>query len=243
MKSFNKIILIAVSFLLFNSMAKGQDCKVKVSISTDLDSALIFVNQKFVGKGNVNIELNKGAYKIIAKEPLKTWDARELKDSITILNCDDSKTVNFKFKNLLYLQTDPTDAYIYAGDSLIGHSPMFIPNSEKNLILKKNNYEELPITLNSINKINNYKLKYVGEANKVSFFKKNIFKFFVGGIITLGAVSAYFKLKADDFFSQYQNTGDNLYLDKTRKYDLISGIAFGALQINFGLLIYYFLTD
>ena len=243
MKSLSNLIIIAVLVLFLNSFLKGQNCKAKVYIKTDLDSSLIFVNQKFVGKGDVNLELEKGFYNITAREPIKEWDARVLNDIISVANCNGLKIVNLKFKNLHYLQTNPSDAYIYTGDSLIGHTPMFISADIKNLILKKPNYEELPITLNSSDDNKIFNLNYSGEPNRVSFFKKNIFKFFVAGIVTLGAVSAYFKLKADDYFSQYQNTDDNSFLEKTRKYDLISGISFGALQINFGLLIYYFLTD
>ncbi|MCL5031280.1 MAG: hypothetical protein M1480_19940 [Bacteroidetes bacterium] len=242
MKLLSKIIFVVSAVLFLNSFVNAQDCKSKVTIKTDMDSSLIFVNNKFVGRGKINLELNKGAYKIFAKEPIDVWDARVITDSINIANCDEKK-IEFKFNNLLYLQTDPTDADVYAGDSLIGHSPMFIPPHETNLILKKPNYKELPVTLNTKSNNRIYKLNYIGEPNKVSFFKKNMFKFFVGGIVALGAVSAYFKLKADDKFRQYQNTGDNSMLDQTRKYDLISGISFGALQINFGLLIYYFLTD
>lgn len=242
MKSLSKIILIIIGVLFLNSFVNAQDCKAKVTVKTDLDSSLIFVNNKFVGRGKINLELNKGAYKVSAKEPIDVWDARVITDSINIANCDEKK-IEFKFNNLLYLQTDPTDADVCAGDSLIGHSPMFVPSYETNLILKKPNYKELPITVNSKSDNQIFKLNYTGEPNKVSFFKKNMFKLFVGGIVALGAVSAYFKLKADNKFSQYQNTGDNSLLDQTRKYDLISGITFGALQINFGLLIYYFLTD
>jgi hypothetical protein len=38
-------------------------------------------------------------------------------------------------------------------------------------------------------------------------------------------------------------TGNDDYLRQTRRYDLISGITFGAVQVNFGLLLYYFLKE
>ncbi len=243
MKLWNKILLTVLAGIFFMRFVNAQDCKVKVTIQTDIDSSLIYLNSKFIGKGKINIELNKGMYSVTAKEPVNRWDAKVLTDSINIQDCSDEKKINFKFNDLLYLQTEPPDVYIYAGDSLIGHSPMFVPLSDNKIILKKPNYEEIPLTLNSRNSNLVIKLNFIGQANKESFFKKNIFKIFVGGIVALGAVSAYFKLKADDSFSQYQSTGDNSLLDKTRKYDLISGITFGALQINFGLLLYYFLTD
>ncbi len=243
MKSLSNFLLIVTLILFFNNLLNGQNCKSRVFIKTDIDSSLIYLNHKFVGKGDVNLELEKGFYNITAREPINRWNAEVLNNIISVQGCNEYKIINLKFKNLFYLQTNPTDAFIYSGDSLIGHTPMFISTDVKNLILKKTNYKELPITLNSFDDNKIFNLNYSGEPNKVSFFKRNIFKFFIGGIVTLGAVSAYFKLKADDYFTQYQNTGDNSYLNQTRKYDLISGITFGALQINFGMLIYYFLTD
>jgi hypothetical protein len=65
----------------------------------------------------------------------------------------------------------------------------------------------------------------------------------VSSIVVLGGITAYYKIKADKRFDDYQATGDGALLNETRKYDLISGISFAALQVNFGFLIYYFLKD
>ena len=94
-------------------------------------------------------------------------------------------------------------------------------------------------------KLNNIKidLKYTGENNGKKFYEKDIFKVLIAGIVVLGGSTAYFKLKADNRYETYQATGEQSYLDQTNKFDLISGISMGALQINFGILIYYFLTD
>ena len=62
-------------------------------------------------------------------------------------------------------------------------------------------------------------------------------------MVALGATTAFFKLKADNRYDEYRQSGDPSLLDQTNRLDLVSGITFVALQINFGLIIYFFLVD
>ncbi len=61
--------------------------------------------------------------------------------------------------------------------------------------------------------------------------------------MVLGAVTAYFKLKADDKFDEYKYSGDKKFLDETNRFDTISGISLALFQINFGYIIYRFLAE
>ncbi len=79
--------------------------------------------------------------------------------------------------------------------------------------------------------------------NNNSFLNSNLFKLLIGTAVIFGGTSAYYKHLADENFDTYNISKEKTYLDKTHKYDLISGIAFGALQINFGILVYYFFTE
>ncbi|MBI3189020.1 MAG: PEGA domain-containing protein [Ignavibacteriales bacterium] len=62
------------------------------------------------------------------------------------------------------------------------------------------------------------------------------------GAVLSGAVAAYFKLKADNLYKDYDRTGDQSVLDKVKTYDTISGIALGVCEINLGLLTYILLS-
>ena len=243
MKSLIKISIIFLFVILLGSYGYSQDCKTKVTIKTDNDSSEIFVNNNFAGKGTAQLELSKGVYKISAKEPPSIWNAKHLEDTLVVSECGKELVVNMSFNNDVYLNSDPQDAYIYSKDSLVGFTPLFIPIGQDTLTLKKTGYAARSFLLSRYKSEDVIKLSAFEVHNTNNFFEGKEFKILAGSIVVLGAVTAYFKLKADDRFSQYQDTGDQSLLDQTRRYDLISGITMGALEINFGVLIYYFLTN
>lgn len=143
----------------------------------------------------------------------------------------------------LLLDTRPQDAYVFYHDSLIGNTPIFINSKFDELLLRKKSFYNLTVSLNEIKSGIPFQLVPKNVVEEESFFEKDLFKFLTAGIVVFGGVTAYFKLKADDKFESYELTGNSKMLDETRKYDLISGISFAVLQINFGLLLYYFLIE
>jgi len=251
-KSAASVIKLIVAVLLFNlfpnylfaqDLSAGQvNCKANVLIETDNDSSIIFINHNFAGRGNAKEKLEAGTYIVTAEDGSDTWNAKIFSDTLKIEDCAD-KEINFTFNSEIYLQTDPLDVYVYNNDTLVGHTPLFISPGLNSITLQKPGYKELNINLNQHDPDEIVRLDYFGKPNGKRFFEKDIFKILAGSIVVLGGATAYFKLKADDKFDQYEITGDNELLDQTRKLDLYSGITFTALQINFGLLLYYFLAE
>jgi hypothetical protein len=236
----SRIFFVILPFLAFNLYA--QDCKANLHIKTDLPSSKIYIDTALVGRGSVDIEIAKGDYKIVVMEDSDRWDAKSFTDSMNINNCNDT-TLSYNFRSEIYLNTEPQDVYVYQDSELIGHTPLFLSLNAEKLILKKPGYEEKVIIPRNLRANEKIKLNFTGIVKGQSFFERNIFKILVGGIVALGGVSAYYKLKADNNFDQYQSTGEQYYLDQTHKFDLISGITFGALQVGFCFLIYHFLSD
>ncbi|NWF90970.1 MAG: hypothetical protein HXY50_16105 [Ignavibacteriaceae bacterium] len=145
--------------------------------------------------------------------------------------------------DLVLVNSVPQDAYVFLKDSLIGNTPLFVEPKIGMLTLKKNGYNDLAVLADEIRANELLKMNFIGLESEMSFFEKDIFKILTASIIVLGGTTAYFKLKADDKFEEYEFSGNGKLLDETRKYDLISGLTFTALQINFGLLLYYFLIE
>lgn len=149
--------------------------------------------------------------------------------------------INRIYAQDIYLKTDPDDVYVMKNDSLVGHTPLFISHLLDNILLSKPGYAQKNISLNDYDGIP-VQLKFTGKKVNGSFYESPVFKIFVSSAVALGAVTAFYKIKADKRFDDYQATGNPGLLKDTRRYDLISGISFAALQINFGLLLYYFLA-
>lgn len=242
MNSFTKILILVVVILLTGSIY-AQDCKATLKITCDRNNVIILVDDSLAGTGDyVELNIGKGIHKITALENSDRWDAQTLIDTIKVTDCNDVK-INFKFTKKVFLDSDPQDAYVYSADSLIGYTPLLIPEYLNNLRLEKPGYQGVTLNYSRIKTNKPVKLKYIGQPDDGNFFDKTLFKILVGSMVTLGAATAYFKLKADNKFDEYQQSGDASLLDQTNRLDLVSGITFVALQINFGVIIYFFLVD
>ena len=100
-------------------------------------------------------------------------------------------------------------------------------------------YDFSPVTEHT----NNLGFYKADGTNGENFFTSTTFKILIGSAAVLGGISAYFKIKADKKYDDYLNTKNQSTIEEVDRLDLISGISFGLLQINFGYLIYKFLTD
>jgi len=234
------LFLILISFLMIRIFP--QDCKATLIIETDREDAVIYLDNDLIGKGRIVKELDAGLYNVVVKESNNVWDENILSRSIKLNQCN-HQTLFFSFDEGIYFRTAPQDAAVYSNDSLIGYTPLYLSNNFSNLQLRKTGYENKFISLDDYNKDYPVTLNYIGKIEETSFYEKDLFKILLAGIVVLGGTTAYFKLKADEKFEAYELTGDKELLNQTEKYDLISGITFTALQINFGALIYFFLDD
>ena len=242
MNLLTKIIL----FLLFASCVHfsfGQVCKAKASIKTDIKDAKLFVDDVYLGRGNNFVtELDAGRHIIYITENFWKWNSKSLRDTINVFECKDI-SLNYSLDNQKILNTDPQDVYVFKGDSLIGFSPLILDHPLGNYTLEKPDYLTKTINIQEIASGEKPQLQFVGREKGESFYETTLFKVLVGTAIAFGASTAYYKLEADKKFDEYQITGNQDLLDQTDRYDVISGVTFVAMQINFGLILYLFLAD
>lgn len=74
-----------------------------------------------------------------------------------------------------------------------------------------------------------------------NFTQSAEFKWLLAGVVAFGGAAAYLKIEADKRYDEYQETGEERFLDETRRYDVLSGISFGLLQLNFLYMVLNFL--
>ncbi len=80
----NKIFIILLISFIAAKISFSQNCKASISINTDDDSSLIFLNDNFLGKGNVSIEAPKGTYFIKVTKSIMKWNAKNIYDTIQV---------------------------------------------------------------------------------------------------------------------------------------------------------------
>lgn len=236
----NALYIIIVLFTF--SLSAQENCSSKVSIVTDSDSAIIFLNAKQIGVGRVDTNLQLGNYEIVIMQSLQKWGSDVITDSVKITDCEKPLVLEYNFENKTILSSSP-DASVFYGDSLLGYTPIIIPLKYQSVSLQQKDYRPKEVLLTSTPVQPNIELEYLGNGRQEPFIESTLFKVLVGSALALGATAAYFKLEADKKFDKYIETRNRKYLDDTDRLDIYSGIAFGALQINFGALLYFFLTE
>ena len=232
------IILIGLNLKIL-----AQDCTAQLTIQSDIEEIFVFVDDTLAGSGKtVDINLEPGSHKIVTSENTLRWDSRYFIDTLNIEFCEDLN-LTYKFNSELLLNSEPQDVQVFSNDSLIGYTPMFIPTGFGRIRLEKPGYETTMVNSGDFNENQPVRLNFTGETIEGNFFDKTLFKVLVGSMLALGAATAYFKLEADKKFDEYQITGENELLTQTNRLDEISGVTFVAMQINFGLIVYFFLVE
>ncbi|MCF8396372.1 MAG: hypothetical protein K9H06_20950 [Melioribacteraceae bacterium] len=206
-------------------------------------SHYVFVNGEQVEVDGITIDLSNGEYDIEIRKSLRGWNDAVYSKHLTIDECDQDIILEVDYSKNYYLDTDPQNVYVYNSDTLIGYTPLFIKEDLRTLTLQKRKYDKKKITLTDFKNYQPVNLNYAGGSESLDFVKSPWFKVLIGSAVVLGAGAAYFKIQADQEYENYLSNNSAASLDKTDKYDLYSGIALTGLQINFGMLIYFFLTE
>ena len=239
------IVKISALFILslFTVSVFAQDCKSPVTITTNDSSSVIFIDKGFTGKGKVEINLAEGKHLVSVRKSVVKWNGFELSDTINISNCPQEYIFNYNIPQKIYINTKPQNAGVIVNDSLIGYTPLFVGSKGLNSIkFKKDGLFTNP-DINLLRSGEVQTVNYKPVPHTESFTNSTLFKVMVGTVTVLGATAAYFKLKADNRYDDYLLTKDKSTLDEVDRLDVYSGVAFGLLQINFGYLVYRFITD
>ncbi len=231
------IILLVLSAELFASQNKYT-----INITTNVASAAIFINSKLAGTGSASYETGRDTNFIAIKKSLTEWGKAFIKDTVIFTGSDNVRDLSYNLDEEILIDSTPQDAVVKNGEKRLGRTPLFVNKNISSLLLYKKNYEPKEIFIKD-EKARNISLSFNGKIRKESFIDSEWFPALIGSALVLGGAAAYFKIEADETFEEYEKTMDQSLMDKTDRYDLYSGIALGALQVNFGYLIYKLLIE
>jgi hypothetical protein len=236
-KSSIKISLVIFSIARLNF---GQNCKAQVEITTDTDSSIITIDSKRIAQGKAVIELTVGRHSVQINENSYLWDGKKINDFIILEECSKKYSFKYSLPQKRFINTVPQDAAIFREEELIGYTPNYIDSDIHSVLLKRKD-EILTVDMKNISLP--ILLRESSHLKNGNFADSDLFKILIGSAAVLGSIAAYYKIQADQMYDDYKYNSSKTILDKVNRFDLYSGLALGILQINFGYLIYRFLSD
>ncbi|MBU1098770.1 MAG: hypothetical protein KKA84_00075 [Bacteroidetes bacterium] len=238
-----RLIQSVIYFLIICVVISGQSEKGKLVIKTDVETSAIILNDELIGHGEIEIPLESGTYNVMIKKNPCEWGSEIIFDEVFIDN--NAVERKYSFESEVFLDSDPTDAYVYYEDELIGHTPLFINSNVGSVDLLKPSFKSsMNINLKQMGKVpQRINLEFQGVESEPALRETIWFKVLLGSAVLVGGTAAYYKIQADNEYQKYLETEDTSFRDRTDKYDAISGVSFGLLQLNFAAILYFLLAD
>ncbi|MBI4535423.1 MAG: PEGA domain-containing protein [Ignavibacteriae bacterium] len=226
-----------------------------ITVQTDIDGAVVIIDSQRVGITPLVIDtLAPGWHRLTILHPdLYNWLAGTVSDSFSV-NSGDARTLRYAFEARYLVTSSPYGAEVLIRDSTAGTTPLVlkVDRSIRHVVIRKEGYEDTSVDLRSDHRgILNTNLKKVWQSETepglqdLDHSGPSSLRLYVTGAATVlsGAAAAYFKVKADNKYNQYLQTGDPSLRSETHRLDTASAIALAATQIGLGLFTYFILTE
>lgn len=160
---------------------------------------------------------------------------------------------NVYLRRMMQISSEPAGADIVAGDSLIGVTPLFIEHvpGGATLRLSKEGYTAATIVPGMVSDQFHVVLIPDGTdpgsamtAPALAAGESSMSSIYIttAATVVAGVSAAYFKIKADGYYSDYLRSGDQSAVDNVRRYDVAAGISLAVSQIGMGVLTYLLLS-
>ncbi|NUN08751.1 MAG: hypothetical protein HUU54_06205 [Ignavibacteriaceae bacterium] len=232
--------LILVFLIVYADTINAQDCFNTIRFKFSKSYSVEVADSVKTGD-ELSFRVSPGTHIFYIREKINDWGIIS-KDTITFPGCDSSFVFLYDPGEKRYLRTEPSDVRVYDNSAYLGSTPLVLTRSQSGLLLAKPGYNRRVLSDSLQAGLGVIKLLPENLYGKeISFLKSNLPHILMGSLLVLGGLSAYTKLKADRYYEQYSAFGHDNDLKTMRKYDLLSGISFGLLQINLAYLVYNFL--
>lgn len=231
-----------------------------VTILSNIDSSLVIIDGEQVGVTPLTLEkLSIGLHRLTMHHPdFSNWLASSVSDTFRVVP-GIPLTLRYRLEPRYIVTTSPFDAELVIGDSVIGKTPVavnseFFSNQLKSPGVRKPGYE--PVTLDLANAQRgilsvNLKRIWQNDNDQNEIFRPNNgqtshtlrFTLTAASTILSGAAAAYFKIKADNRYQSYRDTGDPALLSQAHRLDTGAAIALLVSQVSLGLFTYFVLSN
>jgi hypothetical protein len=230
-----------------------------LTVMADVDSALVVLDGHRVGITPLTLDsIAPGAHILRVLHPdLSNWLTGAVTDTL-LVHSGDRLVRRYAIARAVSLITTPSDASVFLNDSLVGTTPLLLPEDStfghSIIMLRKEGFQAAVIhPLDARRGFLHLPLVAEWSANAQ---EKDLFEQWQGPtrsrtgvylsgatMVLAGIATAYLKIRADDRQDQYALTGDPSFLTQRQRFDRGAAATFLLTQISFGIFAYFLLSD
>jgi hypothetical protein len=257
--AFWTIMPVSAQEVLSPDSNAAQDSAGILTIQSDVDSAVVFLDSTRVGVTPLVLrDVRPGMYSLKVVHPdLGNWLTGSITDSVEI-GPGEEKSLRYAFERRFLVLSIPSGAEVVVQDSVRGLTPYLMKLGEQEALpritLRKPGYDTAEVTLSDAPrgvKTVSLEKRWQPESGEetpnelASGDEGGALHIYLTGAATVlaGAAAAYFKIQADNKNSEYLRNLDPSLRSETRRLDTASALCLTASQVGFGLLAYFLLAE
>ena len=257
MKSILLSIVIASVFCLQSVSAGSLSFSDTVNscgyltVRSEQENVMVYCDTALLGTAPIsNIEIEKGlrVFRFVQSQG-KKWYSPSIVETVDV-HSQEEIIRDVIFPSLCRITSEPDGAVVMVGDSVVGTTPLLFSSSFNNsmVTISRDGFEPaaLPLADNLHAVLNPMAGVLPPEVSPYLSFEQSESStpiyMAAGATVLTGAAAAYFKIKADTYYSEYRRTGDSASLDKVHTMDVLSGISLVASELGLFMLTYHLLS-
>jgi hypothetical protein len=230
-----------------------------LTIRSTPDSAIVVVDGTLMGQTPLHLDtLAAGTHIVRLLNPDSTsWFTDNITDTINV-ESGQHPTLSYNLPRRYLINTIPSGAGVYIGDSLAGETPTILESGYlppgMMLTVRKPGYLSASVSLHGIQGSSVVlPLAPTGrsEAEKALFARaevgpgKSSLPLYITGAaaVIFGTAAAYFKVQADRKNDEYLISGDAVLAAERNRLDSWAATCTVTMQVNVGIFIYFLLAN
>ncbi|MBI1804195.1 MAG: PEGA domain-containing protein [Ignavibacteriae bacterium] len=234
---------------MMNGDSSAQSEHATLSVRSEIDGVSVYVDSELVGITPLDrCPIMEGTHILRFIHPeAQRWLNAAVVETLLVHPAEQiSRTA--AFPEFFYITSQPFGATVRADGRVLGETPLYLPSSgaPSFVMLSKDGFREatVPVTgsLNiSLQPLDGTALAGLGSVFLSTNQTKSSLPIYLTSAATViaGAAAAYFKIKADNAYSDYRQNGDQSSLDRIHHNDAISGVALVACEVNILALTFF----
>ncbi len=226
----------------------------RISVRTSPPGAKVFCDTLYLGTTPIDsVIIPSGWHTLTYVQPdAESWYSGSLKETLVVRPSEsvDRRPV---FPSICRITSTPFGASVVIGDSVVGETPLLLANIAEGtrITFEKEGFEKLEFPFHSSSGGLHVDLTHLStsglsdnEPYLTGIRTKSDLPIYLttsASVIT-GVVAAYCKIKADSYYNDYSQNGDQRALTNMRRMDTISGISLVASEVSFMTLCYLLIS-